>query len=401
MRVVGIVAEYNPVHNGHIYHLEKSKEVTHSDYTIVIMSGSFTQAGNIAIYDKFSRANLAINHGADLVIELPTIYANSSAEYFAFGAMNILNKLNIVNSICFGSECDNTSLLHGVSDILIQKEDEIWDSINDNLKTGISFADARAKALAKYLSDEQIELLSKSNNILGLEYIKNLKLLNSKIEPYAIKRESSDFNEIFLNNNTNNFTSATSIRNSLKNNKFDIVKKYVPSDTYNLISTLKPTFNDDIYNLIKYKILSTSQDELKNIFEVTEGLEYKLLKEINNSNDYEDFAKNIKSKRYQLSKIKRMLINILLNITKNDFEYAINNKVGYAHVLACNENGKVLLSEIAKNSDIDLITSLNNKTMTSISNDTKKYLNYDILATNIYSAINNDKIQKDYTNRLR
>lgn len=400
MKVTGIIAEYNPMHNGHIYHLNKSKEITNCDFCIAIMSGSFTQNGNIAIYDKFQRAQIAIKSGIDLVIELPTIYANSSADSFAFGAINILNKLNIVDSICFGSECDNISLLNAVSDIFIQKDKEIWEEINKHLKDGISFATARTNALSKYLSNDQIYVISKPNNILGLQYIKNLKLLNSNIEPYLIKRESSDFNEILLNNNDNNFTSATSIRNSIKDNKIDILKKYIPTETYNLIKNNKATFNDDLFNIIKYKIVSNNLDYLQSIYEVTEGLENKIVKEINNSLNYEEFTKNIKSKRYQLSKIKRMLINILLNITKQDFNYAIKNKVGYAHILACSENGKLLLSEIAKKSDIDLITSLNNKVLNNISEDTKKYLNYDILASNVHSIITNSNIQKDYTNRL-
>lgn len=400
MKVVGIIAEYNPIHNGHLYHLKKSKEITNSDYTVVIMSGNFTQNGNIAIYDKFTRAKLAIKYGADLVIELPTIYANSSAQYFAFGAVNILNSLNIIDSICFGSECENIDLLQDVSKIIIEKDEEIWQYLSNNLKNGISFAKAREKSLSKYLSNEQVEILKGSNNILGLEYINNLKLLNSNIKPFAIKRESSDFNEIILNNNTNNFTSATSIRSTIKNKKEDMLKKYVPSDTYTVIKNIKPTFNDDIYDLIKYKIISSTPEKLKEIFEVTEGLENKVLKEINNSNSYDEFIHNIKSKRYPLSKIKRMLINILLDITKEDFEYAINNKIGYAHILACSENGKVLLSEISKKSNLDLITSLNKNTIEHLSEDTKKYLNYDILASNIFSVITNDKIQKDYTNRL-
>lgn len=405
MKVVGIIAEYNPIHNGHIYHIQKAKEITNSDFCIVIMSGNFTQTGNIAIYDKFTRAKLAIANGADLVIELPTIYANSSAEHFAFGAINILNKLNIVDSICFGSECDNINLIHYICDILIEKENNIWKDINLILKTGISFATAREKILSEYLSSEQISILNKPNNILGIEYIKNIKRLKSKITPFLIQRETSEFNEYILNRNVNkksnnNFTSATSIRESIKHHNISILKKYVPTNTYDTIKSTKPIFNDDLYNLLKYKIITTTSEQLKEIFEVTEGLENKILKEINNSNSYEEFTKNIKSKRYQLSKIRRMLINILLNITKEDIDYAINNKMGYAHILACSQDGKTLLSEISKNSDIDLITSLNKKIMRNFSEDTKKYINYDILASNIYSIITNDKIQKDYTNRL-
>lgn len=400
MKVVGIIAEYNPIHNGHLYHIQKAKQVTNSDYCIVVMSGGFTQAGNIAIYDKFSRAKIATKNGADLVIELPSIYATSSAEHFAFGGINILDKLNIVDNICFGSECNNINLLSAVSDIFIQKDKQIWKKINENLKNGISFASARSNALTKYLTEDQICILSKPNNILGLEYLKNLKLLNSKIEPFIVKRKSSNFNEILLNSNDDNFTSATSIRNCIKENKIEILKKYVPIETYNLITTKKASFNDDLFSILKYKIISSNVNDLEKINEVTEGLEYKIIKELNNSSNYEELSKNIKSKRYQLSKIKRMLINILLNITKDDFLYAKENKIAYAHILSCSDKGKDLLSKISQNSDIELITSINEKILDNISKDTRKYLNYDILASNIHSVVTNTNVQKDYTNRL-
>ncbi len=400
MKVVGIIAEYNPMHNGHIYHINKAKEITDSDYCIAVMSGSFTQAGNISIYDKFSRAKIAINNGVDLVIELPTIFATSSAEHFAFGAVNLLNKLNIVDTICFGSECDNINLLNKVCDILIKEDKQIFENINIHLRKGISFAEARSNTLSQYLTDEQICILSKPNNILGIEYLKNLKLLNSKIEPYIIKRECSDFNEAILNSNNANFTSATSIRNCVQSNKIDLLNRYVPIDTYNLIKTKKASFNEDLYNILKYKIISSNLESLNKIVEVTEGLEYKIIKELNNSQNYEEFIKNIKSKRYQLSKIKRMLINILLSITKEDFKYAKENKIAYAHILSCSNRGKLLLSKIAKNSNIDLITSINEKILNNLSKDTKKYLDYDIFSSNIHSLITNEKIQKDYTNKL-
>lgn len=399
MKVVGIIAEYNPMHNGHVYHIQKAKEVTNSNYSIVIMSGSFTQNGNIAIYDKFERAKIATEYGADLVIELPTIYSVSSARYFAFGAVNILNKLNIVDSICFGSECDNIEILNNISDIILQNENKIWEEINIYLKSGISFANARIKALSKFLNDEQLLILDKPNNILGLEYINEIKRQKSNIKPFLIKRECSCFNELNLNKNSK-FTSATSIREAINKNNIECIKQYVPNSTYKLIENKKPTFNQNLFDILKFKIISSNIQDIRNISEVTEGLENKIFKEINNSNNYDKFVKNIKSKRYQLSKIKRMLVNVLLNITKDDLNYVLENKVGYVHVLSCSKKGKELLSMISNNSNIDLITSLNDKIINNISNDTKKFLEYDILASNIYSILSNDKIQKDYTNRL-
>ncbi len=399
MSTVGIIAEYNPFHNGHLYHLLKSKQITNSDSVIVVMSGSFTQSGNISIYDKFTRAKIAINNGADLVIELPTIYANSSANYFAFGAIRLLDELKVVDSICFGSECNNIKELNEIITILEKCNDDIQKNIHINIKSGMSFAASRDMAIKKYLNSSQISVLRLPNNILGIEYLKNLNDLNSKIKPYSITRNIANFNDTNIKGNTN-FASATSIRNSIYNNNISLLKEYVPIDTYTKITNTRPTSNEDIFSIIKYKIITERIEDISNIFEVTEGLENRILKEINTSQTYDEFTKNIKSKRYQLSKIKRMLVNILLNITKDDFKFAYNNKVSYAHILACSNNGKKILSDISRNSNIDIITSINEKTLNKISYDTKKYLNYDIKATNIHSILNNENINKDYTNKL-
>lgn len=399
IKVVGLIVEYNPFHNGHLYHLENSKKNTKADYTIAIMSGSFTQSGNIAIYDKFTRAKLAIENGVDLVLELPTIYSNSSANYFAFGAINILDRLNIIDSICFGSECDNITLLENIAKTLLHFDDKINDEIKSINSNGMSYVKSRDKILRSFLTADELECIKSPNNILGIEYIKNIYLLNSKITPYLIKRKDSDFNDILLSKNTN-FTSATSIRNCIRENKLDVIKKYVPASCFNVISSTSPLFNEKLFEILKYIIISSSKDKIKNIFEVNEGLENKILKEINTSNSYDEYVQNIKSKRYSLVKIKRMLNNIILNITKDDFNYAYTNKIGYAHILACSKRGKKLLPEISKNSDIELITSINNKILSSFKHDIVKYLNFDIFSSNIHSILTKSNINKDYTNKL-
>lgn len=247
MSIVGLITEYNPFHNGHVYHINKAKEITNSDSVIVVMSGSFTQSGNIAIYDKFKRANVAINSGADLVIELPTIYANSSANYFAFGAVNLLNKLNIVDTICFGSENDNIDTLINIAQFLILNDNKIQSDIKFELKKGNSYAISRENALLKYLNLEQISNLKLPNNILGIEYIKNLFLLKSNIKPFCIKRIGANFNECSTESFENfEFQSATNIRNYISknvadNNKHTIepLEKYVPNSMINIIKNQK------------------------------------------------------------------------------------------------------------------------------------------------------------------
>ena len=232
LNVLGIIAEYNPFHNGHRYHIEQAKKLSNADYVIVVMSGNFTQTGNVSIYDKFTRAKLATEYGVDLVIELPTIYANSSAEGFAFGAVTLLNNLNIVNYICFGAETDNIDTLQNISKTINNKDKEINLKIKEFLKTGVSYPVARENALNSYLNENETQILDKSNNILAIEYLKVLDKLNSQIIPICIKRESSDFNEIMLNKKSDKYTSATSIRNMINLKKIDLVENYVPALTY-------------------------------------------------------------------------------------------------------------------------------------------------------------------------
>ena len=236
MKVLGIIAEYNPMHTGHIYHINEAKKITNSDYVIAIMSGSFTEQGNIAMLDKFTRAKEAINSGVDIVIELPTIYAVSDGGSFANKAIQILNDLNIVDSICFGAETDNISKLNNIANTIIVNDDKIWDDIKENLKKGISFANARNESLKNYLKDDEINLVSSPNNILGIEYLKSIITLKSNITPYCIKRESSNFNDDTI---TQKYTSSTSIRKYLEEGK-DIqnISEYISKNTLNSILNL-------------------------------------------------------------------------------------------------------------------------------------------------------------------
>lgn len=304
MKIVGIIAEFNPFHNGHKYLIKKAKETTNADIVICIISGNFTQLGNISIIDKFKRAKIAIENGADAIIELPTIYATASSQYFAFGAVNILNSLNCIDYLCFGSETANIEELKNIANKLIANEKEIWKIIQEELRNGISFASARQNAISDFLNTDELAISSLSNNILAIEYIKSLIKLKSNITPIAIKRKEQE-----------NITSATSIRQMLYEDN-NYVYNYLP---YKKIYFDKAMFNDNFYKIVQYNIISRGKEYIKNINEVTEGLENKIYNAINVSANYEEFIHNIKSKRYQLSKIKRILIYILLDISKEDF----------------------------------------------------------------------------------
>lgn len=400
MKILGVVCEYNPFHNGHKYLIEKAKELTGADFVIAIMSGNFTQSGNIAIYDKFTRAKLAIDNGLDLVIELPCIFAISSASYFASKAIQILDALNIVDYICFGCEDNNLTLLQNISNTIINKEENIWNDTKNFLDTGISFANARENALKNYLSNEEVNIASKSNNILAIEYLKELKRLNSKISPIAIKREGADFNSVSLNKD--NFISATAIRNYIFENKeknLSYFKKYIPNNVLDVINNTNAIFNYDFFNFLKFRILDLTKNELQDINEVTEGLENKIIKSISTSYTYNDFIKNLKSKRYQMSKIKRILLNILLNITKEDFNLIFNSNSLYAHILSVSDAFKSNIGYITKKSSIPII--INKKDFDNIKDDLiKKSISYDLYASNLYSLIKKETLNKDFTNKI-
>lgn len=401
LKVVGIIAEFNPFHNGHQYLIQQAKKITKADLVVIVMSGSFTQNGNIAIYNKFKRAKISIENGADLVIELPTIYSVSSGEYFATGAIDLLNKLNIVDYVFFGSESGNIELLSDIANLELTNKDKIGQLIKEKMKKGITYAQAHESALKSYLTPSQIKELQKSNNILAIEYIKALKKTNSKIIPYTIKRKGNSISDINIEND-GNFTSATSIRECIMLKKDSkILEKYIPINMYKIILTQKPLFNDDIYNVIKFSILNNMKDmhNFKNINGIAEGIENKIISALSMSKNYDEFIHNIKSKRYTLSSIKRMILNILLNISKNDFNKLYLN-INYAHILSISTNGKTLLSNISKVSNVNLLTKVNNKILNSLNEINKKSLDIDIFASNILSILLDENINKDYTNRL-
>lgn len=401
MKVVGIIAEFNPFHNGHKYLIQEAKKKTNADFVVVLMSGSFTQNANVAIYDKFKRAKAAIENGVDLVIELPTIYSISSGEYFATGAIDLLNKLNIIDYVFFGSENGDINDISDIANVELINKEQILKLTKEEMKKGITYAKAHENALKSYLTPSQIKELQKPNNILAIEYLKALKKTNSKIIPYTIKRRGNSISDTNIEKEEN-FTSATSIRQYIMLKKdLKILEKYVPVDMYEIMLIQKPLLNDDIYNIIKFNILNNMKNiqNLQGINGISEGIENKIISALSISKSYDEFIHNIKSKRYTLSSIKRMILNILLNITKNDFNKLYLN-INYAHILSMSANGKLLLSNLSKISKVNLLTKINNKILSSLNETDKQSLDIDIFASNILSILLNENINKDYTNKL-
>lgn len=387
--IVGIIGEYNPFHNGHKYHLEESKRILHADYSVAIISGNFVQRGNVSVIGKWSKAEMALNNGVDLVLELPTIYSVSSAENFAYGAIKTLNALNIVDYVSFGSEIGNLETLNLFAEIFTKQPSEYISLLNHELSKGLSFPKARENAALMYLNDirKYSNVLSSPNNILGIEYLKALKKTKSSIRPLTIKRENVQYNDISIKNN---FASATSIREMLIKNKLSKIPYVMPKETYkvfyncyqkgHIVKDLSRYEKEIIYTLRKMTL-----EEISNLPDVSEGLENNIKNAANSCNTLEEFMNIIKTKRYTSTRIRRILVYALLGITKKDMKDSTKN-IPYVRVLGFNQKGKELLSVISNNArNIDIITSVKKYIDNNPSKYSKRMLDIDITATNIYT----------------
>jgi len=395
MNVVGIIAEYNPMHNGHIYNIKKAKELSKADYVIIIMSGSFTQQGNISVINKYEKARIAIENGADMVIELPTIYAISSAENFAFGAVNILNSLGVVTHLAFGAESDNICNLNEIANTYLLHKQEIIDKIKVYTKEGLNSGDAYTKSLKCFINDAKDCTLP--NNILAIEYLKALISLKSQIKPVLVHRLESSHNDKKISD-TSIFASSTSIRSALFDNTLTLkeilnkIASSIPKNTYDYLKNNRLYSNESLWQNLKYEIIKLNISGLKEIHEVTEGLENKLYNQALSSESYEQFIFSIKSKRYTLSKIKRICIYILLGITKE--KYLKLKSVNYARILKVKESSIKLLSEISSNAKNIVITKITDDILDSFDDNIRESIKLDILANNLYNSDNMDYMNK-------
>lgn len=388
-KVLGIIAEYNPFHNGHLYHLENSKKLTGCDYSIAIISGNFVQRGSTSIINKWEKTKMALSNGVDLVIELPVLYSISSAENFADGAIKILNSLGIVDYLSFGAETSDINILKKIANVVYSEPKEYQNILSHELKKGSSFPKARENALLMYLNDIRTYsgVLSSPNNILGIEYLKALKKYNSKIKPICVKRIESEYNST---NFSNDIASATAIRSLIKNKSFEIIKTLVPSDTYSiLLDNIRNGHIVEDLNIFEKEIIyvlrKMSIEEIANLPDVSEGLEFAIKDASSSCNSIIEFLSMVKSKRYTSTRIQRILLYALLGITKNDMEIS-KNILPYVRVLGFNENGKKLVSEISKkNPKLNIITSVKKFVDYNKNKNLKQMLDKDIFATNVYT----------------
>lgn len=336
MKICTIICEYNPFHNGHLYQLTKAKTLSGADAIVCVMSGNFVQRGEAAILDKYTRAKHAIKAGADAVIELPAIFATSPAELFAKGGVKILSSIPAVSTLCFGAESDDTNAFIQTAKLLNNEPKEVSNKLQTLLKTGVSYAKARAQAY-EGLVDET--LLSSPNNILGLEYAKAIE--NTGISILPIKRVGGGYNDENLNSE---FSSATAIRNNLSSEN---IKDNLPDFVYNDLPT---TVENQLNLLEKHAILSKNEEEIKKVCDCTEGLENAFKKVAVTG---EDFVEELTSQRYTSSRIKRIALQNLLGIEQRLIKTALVSPL-YLKVLAINKDKKELLSALSE-SDFPLL----------------------------------------------
>lgn len=362
-KVNGIIAEYNPFHNGHLFQLADAREQTGADYTIVVMSGNFTQRGTPALLNKFDRAKMALQCGADLVLELPILYAASSAEYFATGGVSLLTKLGVTDYLCFGSECGDLTMLQHIADILAEEPPEYTDHLKASLRRGSSYPLARLEALIHMdpsLNDCE-DILKSANNILGIEYLKALRRLDSPMLPVTTLRNASGYHDRMLNRH---YSSALALRQALYDNcNPEMLATQMPPEAFRILSDAWEKHSllqlNDFSEQLHYKLLSLSDTGYSQYLDVSGDLSDRIRKHLYHFKDYRSFCDLLKTKELTYTRISRCLLHILLDLTKEDLELARQHDfISYARVLGFRRKAAPLLSEIKKHSTIPMITRL-------------------------------------------
>ncbi len=340
-RFASIIAEYNPLHDGHCYHIDRTVELLKPDFTVIVMSGSFTQRGTHAILDKYTRAAHAILAGADIVIELPTIFALSNAEYFAKGGVKLLSAIEGGGYLSFGSESGNIDALTRLATLMKAESADISRQIKENLKE-MPFPAARAKAYSDYATSMGIEVpdIACPNNMLGLEYLKALFGLEDRLMPFTLKREGAGYHSMEENSP---YISSKFARACIKDSKLNFLRGKLPDYVLEDIGKLSHKDNSAI---ILHKLQEMDAGEIAILYDVKEGLHNRIKRYADSALNYEDFSKSLQTKRYTASRLRRIIIYALLGITRDLHDYA-KSSPPYFNVLAVRGTHTRLLSELS------------------------------------------------------
>lgn len=359
MKAVGIVVEYNPFHNGHIHHVQQAKERTYADIVVAVMSGSFLQRGEPAIVSKWTRTKMALESGVDLVIELPYAFATGQASIFANGAVSILEQLG-VQYLCFGSENGQIKPFLEALQIKQTYETEIKEEIRKQLKTGVSYPKAMAEVWARISNIQTIDL-SQPNNILGFHYVEAIVQQKSNMLPVTIPRIVSQYHDKTFASET--IASATSIRKHLLAHEIEKVAAVLPKASLYYLQHYFRTYHifhewEHYYPFFKYKLLTMNHYDLEQIYEVEEGLEYRLLSHIQTSTSFSEFMQRIKTKRYTWTRLQRLCTHILTGTTKNSMQCIKNNPTSpYMRVLGMTQKGQKHLALAKKSATIPILSN--------------------------------------------
>ncbi len=362
MRAVGLIVEYNPFHNGHAYHLQASKEAAKADVVIAVMSGNFLQRGEPALVSKWYRTQMALLNGVDLVFELPYCFAVQKAATFANGAVSLLEAAGC-ESLCFGSESGDISAFLRTISFLEEKQQLFNENIKHHMGKGVSYPKAIALAYQQLSGSKDFLDLAKPNNILGFQYCKAIVDQNSRLEPLTVTRKNADYHDEHFTSET--IASATSIRKAIFSEEPKAAKKigqFVPEPTNRLLQQYKQQFGGfhrwgNYWDLLQYKLITSAPEELKEVYEMEEGLENRLIEAAHQSTNFQEYMERIKTKRYTWTRLQRLSVHALTNTKKTEMNN-VPEKAAYLRLLGMTQAGKEYLNKMKKHFSLPLVAKL-------------------------------------------
>ena len=398
MKVTGIIAEYDPFHNGHSYHIKKAREMTGADAIVVVMSGHFTQRGMPAFFSRDARVRMAVDGGADLVIELPYIYACNSSHEFARGAAGILNGIGCVDALVFGAETDDMDALGKAARAAAGTDDRSSAYIKEEMKNGVSYPEALTRSVEKIYGTQTAAVLREPNNLLGIEYMKALRELGSGIKPFIVGRRSAAHGEslemLHERKQERRIASGTAVRKAVYAGGARAAEMLVPDTSFSIISgyerssgfsfaEYRDKIKKNMFELLKYKIITSDESELAEVYGVAEGLENRLKSCISGADDIDGLIDSVKSKRYTRARISRTLMHLLINLRTTDFETL--RETYCARVLGFSPTGGKLLRLMSESSAIPVFSNLSR--LDKRSPEAARVLKYDMRASDVYALL--------------
>lgn len=396
MKSVGLIVEYNPFHNGHAYHLQASKEAAAADVVIAVMSGNFLQRGEPALVSKWQRTKMALLNGVDIVFELPYRFATQKAETFSNGAVSILDAVGC-DSLCFGSESGDLSLFLQTIDYLEIQHQSYNENIKQYIETGVSYPKALSLAFQQLPDSKKYLDLAKPNNILGLEYIKAIKHQKSALTPMTIPRKNANYHDEDFSSAT--IASATSIRKAIfaDSDSKSAIDQYVPKPTKQLLKEYFHFYQvfhqwENYWSYLQFRLIHSTSEDLREIYEMEEGLENRLQAAALESNNFHEFMQHIKTKRYTWTRLQRLCVHILTN-TKKEEMVTLSEKASYLRLLGMTSKGREYLNKIKSHLSLPLISKLSSYKENEINQDIKAARVYSL---GIPSHIKNKMIRQEY-----